>query len=178
LSVAVNLAMRSLLDADLPLVVADALRTWGVSPEQLTLELTESTVMADPTRTISVLERLAAIGVSLSVDDFGTGYSSLAYLRRLPVHEVKVDKSFVFRMAIDHDDATIVQSIVELGHNLGLAVVAEGVEDQISWDRLRAMHCDIAQGYLLSKPVPANEITRWLAERARLAEFGRSREHV
>jgi EAL domain-containing protein (putative c-di-GMP-specific phosphodiesterase class I) len=102
--------------------------------------------------------------VRLSVDDFGTGYSSLTYLQRLPVHEVKIDKSFVFQVASDEADATIVQSIVELGHNLGLSVVAEGVEDLVTWDRLRAMSCDIAQGYYLSKPLPPASLTRWLVE--------------
>jgi diguanylate cyclase (GGDEF)-like protein len=168
LGVAVNLAMRSLLDADLPVTVSDLLGQMGVPPERLTLELTESSVMADPARTITALERLASTGVRISVDDFGTGYSSLAYLQRLPVREVKVDKSFVLRMAVDPNDAIIVQSIVDLGHSLNLSVVAEGVEDQISWDRLRAMSCDIAQGYHLSKPVPAYEVTRWLNERAQL----------
>jgi len=168
LGVAVNLAMRSLLDTDLPILVCDLLRELGVPPERLTLELTESSVMADPVRTITSLERLASTGVQISVDDFGTGYSSLAYLQRLPVSEVKVDKSFVLRMAVDPNDAIIVQSIVDLGHSLNLSVVAEGVEDQISWDRLRAMSCDIAQGYHLSKPVPASEVTRWLNERLQL----------
>jgi diguanylate cyclase (GGDEF)-like protein len=170
LGVAVNLAMRSLLDTDLPILVSELLCELDVLPERLTLELTESSVMADPVRTINALERLASIGVQISVDDFGTGYSSLAYLQRLPVREVKVDKSFVLRMAVDPNDAVIVQSIVDLGHSLNLSVVAEGVEDQISWDRLRAMSCDIAQGYYLSKPVPASEVTRWLNERLRLDE--------
>lgn len=167
MGVAVNLAVRSLLDVNLPSHVADILAETGARPEWLTLEVTESSVMADPDRTISVLERLASAGVRLSLDDFGTGYSSLSYLRSLPVHEVKVDKSFVFGMSTDSADATIVQSIIELGHNLGLAVVAEGVEDQMSWDCLRSMACDVAQGYHLSKPVPAAAVTRWLIERDR-----------
>jgi len=169
LGVAVNLAMRSLLDAELPHMVAGLLNQLGVPPGRLTLEVTESSIMADPARTITTLEKLAAMGVKISVDDFGTGYSSLAYLQRLPVHEVKVDKSFVFRMASDSNDAMIVQSIVKLGHNLNLSVVAEGVEDQISWDRLRLMSCDLAQGYYLSKPVPASEVTRWLNDRHHLS---------
>ncbi len=147
-----------------------------VPADHLTLEVTESSIMADPARAIAVLEALAAGGVRLSVDDFGTGYSSLSYLQRLPVHEVKVDKSFVFRMASDPNDEMIVQSIVELGHNLGLSVVAEGVEDQISWDRLRAMACDIGQGYHLSRPVPAADITRWLGTRARTGRANSSPE--
>jgi len=165
LGVSVNLAVRSLLDTDLPLWVSDMLAQVDVPGECLTLEITESGVMADPSRTISVLERLAAIGVKLSVDDFGTGYSSLSYLRRLPVHEVKVDRSFVFSMISDPGDATIVQSIIELGRNLGLRTVAEGVEDQLCWDHLRAIGCDEAQGYFLSRPIPAEAISRWLAQR-------------
>jgi EAL domain-containing protein (putative c-di-GMP-specific phosphodiesterase class I) len=168
LGVAVNLAVRSLLDDDLPHAVADLLREFAVPPAKLTLELTESGIMGDPERTLTVLEQLAKIGVRLSVDDFGTGYSSLAYLQHLPVSEVKIDKSFVLRMATDPNDATIVQSIVELGHNLNLSVVAEGIEDQVSWDRLRAMSCDIAQGYYLSRPVPAREVTAWLDQRVNL----------
>jgi len=168
LGVAVNLSVRSLLDTDLPAHVQRLLERAGVPADLLTLEITESGVMADPTRTMSVLDGLAAIGVKLSVDDFGTGYSSLSYLQRLPVHEVKVDRTFVYRMATDSNDAAIVRSIVELGHTLGLCTVAEGVEDQISWDRLRAIGCDIAQGYHLSKPVPAAEVTRWLEERRML----------
>ncbi|MHB1925293.1 MAG: putative bifunctional diguanylate cyclase/phosphodiesterase, partial [Acidimicrobiales bacterium] len=168
--VAVNLSVRSLLDPDLSSRVEALLAQTGVAGSRLTLEITESGVMADPTRAIAMLERLAATGVKLSVDDFGTGYSSLSYLRRLPVHEVKVDRSFVFRMATDPSDATIVQSIIELGRNLGLRTVAEGVEDQISWELLRGMGCDVAQGYLLSKPVPAQAITRWLDD-VRRASF-------
>jgi len=162
INVAVNLSVRSLLDPDLSSRVEALLAETGVPGSHLTLEITESGVMADPDRAIALLERLAATGVKLSVDDFGTGYSSLSYLRRLPVHEVKVDRSFVFRMATDPSDATIVQSIIELGHNLGLRTVAEGVEDQISWELLRGMGCDVAQGYLLSKPIPAQALTRWM----------------
>lgn len=166
MGVSVNLAVRSLLDADLTDHVSAALEAADVPPSALTLEITESGVMADPTRTITVLEELAASGVRISVDDFGTGYSSLSYLRRLPVHEVKVDRTFVFRLASDASDASIVQSIVELGHNLGLKTVAEGVEDQLSWDMLRSLGCDEAQGYFLSRPVPASTITDWLTRRS------------
>ncbi|HEX5267582.1 MAG TPA: EAL domain-containing protein [Acidimicrobiales bacterium] len=169
IGVSVNLAVRSLLDSELPTDIEALLAQVGLTPDHLTLEITESGVMADPSRTIKVLERLSAIGVKLSVDDFGTGYSSLSYLQRLPVQEVKIDRSFVFRMATDANDATIVQSIIELGHNLGLCTVAEGVEDQMVWDRLRAMGCDEAQGYYLSKPVPASAVTRWLDERKAMA---------
>src|SRR5579875_2316925 len=160
--VSVNLSLRSLLDTDLPRLVKTLLGSSGVPAQRLTLEITESSVMADPPRTIAVLERLAAIGVKLSVDDFGTGYSSLSYLRRLPVHEVKIDQSFVFRVASDPHDAAIVKSIIELGHSLGLRIVAEGVEDQLSWDTLRKMRCDEAQGFYLSRPVPGADLTEWL----------------
>ncbi|HEV2368447.1 MAG TPA: bifunctional diguanylate cyclase/phosphodiesterase, partial [Acidimicrobiales bacterium] len=170
ITVAVNLSVRSLVDLELPHRIEQLLAESGVAPERLTLEITESGVMADPSRTIAVLERLANTGVKISVDDFGTGYSSLSYLQRLPVHEVKVDRSFVFRMASDANDAAIVRSIVDLGHTLGLTTVAEGVEDQVSWDRLRVMGCDVAQGYHLSKAIPGAEVTRWLEERRLLAD--------
>jgi diguanylate cyclase (GGDEF)-like protein len=166
IGVAVNLSIRSLLDINLPRDLNGLLRQYDVPANKLTLEITESSVMADPGRTIDVLERLAFWGIRLSVDDFGTGYSSLSYLQRLPVQEVKVDKSFVFRMSSDSGDCIIVQSIIELGHNLGLSVVAEGVEDQISWDRLRLMNCDLAQGYHLSRPVPATVVTHGLPREA------------
>jgi diguanylate cyclase (GGDEF)-like protein len=165
IGVAVNLAIRSLLDADLPQLVAEVLEADNVPADRLTLELTETSVMADPLRSIGALERLSAIGVRLSVDDFGSGYSSLAYLQRLPVHEVKIDKDFVINLGSSPNDAMIVRSIVELGHNLGLSVVAEGVEDEACWERLGALSCDLAQGYLLSRPVPAEELARWLDER-------------
>ena len=162
IGVSVNLAVRSLLDTDLPSQVQRLLAEVAVPARRLTLEITESSVMADPTRTIAVLHRLAALGVSLSVDDFGTGYSSLSYLRRLPVNEVKIDQSFVFRIGTDPRDAAIVRSVVELGHNLGLRIVAEGVEDRVSWDLLEKMGCDDAQGHYLTKPIPAEALTRWL----------------
>ena len=169
--VAVNLSVRSLIDHSLPGELGALLAGESACADWLTLEITESSVMAEPSRTIDVLERLAAMGVRLSVDDFGTGYSSLAYLQRLPVHEVKVDKSFVLNMSSSPGDAAIVQSIIELGHNLGLSVVAEGVEDQIILDRLRALDCDVAQGYHISKPVPAPTITRWLDDRRRTPDL-------
>jgi diguanylate cyclase (GGDEF)-like protein len=164
--VAVNLSVRSLLDADLPGRVSELLARHAVPAGQLTLELTETSVMADPVRSIAALERLAAIGVRLSVDDFGTGSSSFTYLQRLPVQEVKIDKAFVLHLPSNAGDAMIVRSIVELGHNLSLSVVAEGVEDERSWQLLRAMGCDVAQGFLLSPPVSAGELTRWLEHRS------------
>jgi len=113
-----------------------------------------------------VIHRLASVGVGLSIDDFGTGYSSLAYLKRLPVNEIEVDRSFVLNMTSDVNDATIVRATVDLSHNLGLRVVAEGVEDADTWTQLAELRCDLAQGYLLGRPVPAPDFERWLIERA------------
>ncbi|HXT35190.1 MAG TPA: EAL domain-containing protein [Chloroflexota bacterium] len=158
--VAVNLSARLLQDEHLIETVAELLQTHGVSPADLELELTESAVMADPARALGVLRRLHQMGIRLSIDDFGTGYSSLAYLNRLPVDEVKIDKSFVLDLRTDAA-ATIARSIIDLGHNLGLVVVAEGVEDQATYERLGAMACDLAQGYFLSRPIPAADLTVW-----------------
>jgi EAL domain-containing protein (putative c-di-GMP-specific phosphodiesterase class I) len=123
-------------------------------------------MMADPARSIGVLGSLSSVGVELSIDDFGTGYSSLSYLRRLPIDEIKIDRSFVSRMHVDQDDAMIVRATVELGRNLGLRVVAEGVENAETWDQLRVLGCDVAQGYFLSKALPSAEATKWLATRS------------
>jgi diguanylate cyclase (GGDEF)-like protein len=164
LTVAVNLSVRNLLDLDLPGHLGRLLALSRVEPGTLTLEVTESTIM-DPRRGIDMLERLAAMGVRLSIDDFGTGYSSLAYLQRLPVHELKVDRAFVMGIGADRNNAAIVRTIVDLGHNLGLSVVAEGVEDQVCWDALRAMGCDLAQGYALSRPIPPAAFDQWLRDR-------------
>ncbi len=165
ISAAVNLSVRSLDNAAFPDRVAEALDLHGVPPELLTLELTESGVMADPARALPVLRRLHALGVVLAVDDFGTGYSSLAYLRQLPVDEVKIDKSFVLGMGTDLGDLAVVRSIVELGHSLGLTVVAEGVEDDVARDQLTAMGCDVAQGYLISRPLSESRLEAWLQAR-------------
>ena len=164
LVIAVNLSARSLLDVTLPDHVAQMLRRWDVPPDRLTLELTESSLMADSVRSMAVLHRLSAVGVSLSVDDFGTGYSSLSHLKRLPIHEIKVDRSFVTNMKNDPNDALIVRATVDLGRNLGLRVVAEGVEDPQTWSELMAMGCDLAQGYYLGRPMPEVAVTRWLAD--------------
>jgi diguanylate cyclase (GGDEF)-like protein len=162
LPVSVNLSARSLIDLDFVTQLETLCREHDLEPSVLVLEITETQMMADPARTIKILERLAAMGIELSVDDFGTGYSSLSYLQRLPVHEIKVDKSFVLSMTADDANTKIVRSIVDLGHNLGLRVVAEGVEDRITWDALAALGCDIAQGYYLSRPLPGLQLTAWL----------------
>jgi diguanylate cyclase (GGDEF)-like protein len=171
IGVAVNLSARTIHDAEFPNEVERLLHTFQLHPRWLTLELTESTVMADPVRSMETLSRLQGMGIDLSIDDFGTGYSSLAYLKRLPVHEIKIDKSFVMNMASDDNDAVIVRSTIDLGQNLGLRVVAEGVETAEVRDRLAAMRCDVAQGYHLSRPIPADEATDWIVE------FTRTQQH-
>jgi diguanylate cyclase (GGDEF)-like protein len=166
LSVAVNLSTRNLLDVHLPDTVGQLLARWEVPARLLELEITESTILADPVRAMQILSRLHEMGVRLAIDDFGTGYSSLAYLNRLPVDELKIDKSFILGMEESENDAVIVRSTIDLGRNLGLRVVAEGVESAKAWNRLVSLGCDIAQGYYLSRPVPADQLTEWLRERA------------
>jgi diguanylate cyclase (GGDEF)-like protein len=162
LSVSVNLSTRNLLDVAFPDDVAALLREHDLEPHRLELEITESTVLADPVRTKQVLDGLSGMGVRLSLDDFGTGYSSLSYLRQLPLHELKIDRSFVTNMLESEDDAVIVRSTIDLGRNLGLKVVAEGVETEEVWRRLCRLGCDVAQGYYLNRPVPAEELERWV----------------
>lgn len=164
-SVSVNLSAQSLIDARLSHDVRQMLDDAKLDPRHLVLEITESEVISDPGRTLRNLDALRAIGVELSVDDFGTGYSSLSYLQRLPVQEVKIDKSFVLRMLSSEGDSAIVRSIIDLGRNLRLRVVAEGVEDQQTWDALARVGCDLIQGYFLSRPMPAEETLDWLAAR-------------
>lgn len=159
--VAVNVSARNLLEGELSADVAGALANRQVDAGMLTLEITE-TSMADVARTTTLLERLRDMGVKLSVDDFGTGYSSLSYLKRLPVHEVKIDRSFVQNVASDWQDASIVRAVVQLAASHGLHVVAEGVEDEATWAVLRGLGCHVVQGYLLSKPRPADDLTPWL----------------
>jgi diguanylate cyclase (GGDEF)-like protein len=165
LDVAVNLSPRSLLDPQLPDHVAELLGRWDVEPSRLTLELTESFLMADSGRSVGVMGRLSGVGIELSIDDFGTGYSSLSHLKRLPLQEIKIDRSFVELMRDDPNDAMIVSATVELGRNLGLRVVAEGVEDRATFDDLARLGCDMAQGFEVSEPLPAAELTRWIEER-------------
>jgi diguanylate cyclase (GGDEF)-like protein len=164
ISVSVNLSPRLLHDINFPDRVVEVLETHDLAPEQLELEITENTIMADPTCSLEILTRLSRLGVALSIDDFGTGYSSLAYLKKLPVNAVKIDKSFVINMSTDSNDALIVRSIIDLAHNLGLKVIAEGVETREVWDRLVTLGCDQAQGYYMSRPLPSAEMTQWLLE--------------
>ncbi|WP_020662842.1 putative bifunctional diguanylate cyclase/phosphodiesterase [Amycolatopsis benzoatilytica] len=165
ISAAVNLSVRNLADEDFPAKVQRELERFGVPPELLTFELTESGVMSDPQKALPILRELHSLGIVLAVDDFGTGYSSLAYLRQLPVDQVKIDKSFVLGMGTDLGDLAVVRSIVELGHSLGLTVVAEGVEEDVARDQLEAMGCDVAQGYLISRPLPEDRLEAWLQAR-------------
>jgi diguanylate cyclase (GGDEF)-like protein len=165
LVVAVNLSARS-LQPDLLEALRTVLARHRVPPDRLTLEITESALIEDPARAALVCEEVAALGVRLSVDDFGTGWSSLSYLARLPVSEVKVDRSFVSRMTRDPRDLAVVRSVVDLGHRLGLQVVAEGVEDQDAWDAVVAVGCDTVQGFFLTRALPAHELDAWLDARA------------
>jgi diguanylate cyclase (GGDEF)-like protein len=165
LHVAVNLTIPDLLDLELPDRIAALLEETGVAPEQLELEITETTILADPFRVRQVLTRLNEMGLGLAIDDFGTGYSSLAYLKRLPVQTIKIDRSFVSGMCDDPSDATIVHSTIDLGRNLGLAIVAEGVESQEIWDALRALGCSLAQGYFIGKAVPSEALQALLGRR-------------
>lgn len=160
--VAVNVSTRCLLDLALPTKINALLSSHDVPAHLLRLEITESTLMADPTRALTVLTQLAEQGIRLSIDDFGTGFSSMSYLKRLPVDELKVDRSFVTDMTTQTADQVLVRSVVELGHNLGLHVVAEGVEDAHTLQALAKLGCDVAQGYHLGRPAPAEHIDHWL----------------
>ncbi len=165
LHVSINLTIPDLLDLALPDRIAALLAETGVRPTQLELEITETTILADPFRVRQVLAQLNEMGLRLAIDDFGTGYSSLAYLRNLPVQTIKIDRSFVMGMAESSSDATIVTSTIDLARNLGLDTVAEGVEDEQTWSALAEGGCTLAQGYLISRPVPAAEFTKLLASR-------------
>jgi diguanylate cyclase len=165
LAVSVNLTMLNLQDSQFPDKIAELLQTWCVPPGQLEVEVTESVLAVDPQQVEENLSRLCRMGVRVAIDDFGTGYSSFASLRCLPVNTIKIDKSFVIGMTTDPHDEIIVRTTIDLGHNLGLTVVAEGVEDREAWDRLSTLGCDLAQGYYLSRPMPAPKLTRWLKGR-------------
>jgi len=160
----VNLSVRDLRDPKLLDRIAGALDTWGAQPGWIEFELTESALMADSVGALDTLTRLKKLDVQLAIDDYGTGYSSLSYLQRLPVDTIKIDQSFVADMLRNKDSATIVHSTIELAHNLDLTVIAEGVEDQGTFDRLAALGCDMAQGYWIGRPIPADQFQAWGAE--------------
>lgn len=164
MSVAVNISTRSLLDPEFPEMVRDAISRYGADPHRLRLEITESTIMADPNKAVATLKELSQHGIKLSIDDFGTGYSSLSYLKQLPVDELKVDRSFVMDLMNDEEDAVLVRAVVDLGHNLGLHVVAEGVENEETLATLNLIGCDVAQGFHLSRPIPAAHATAWIQD--------------
>ena len=161
INVAVNLSAQSLQDLQLPTEIGFLLRSSGVPAEALTLELTESSIMADAPRAMRVLNGLHDMGIRLAIDDFGTGYSSLSYLRQLPVNELKIDQSFVKGAITNPHDAIIIRSTVELGRNLGLVIVAEGVEQPSHWDLLADLGCDCAQGFFVGHPLPADKLLPW-----------------
>lgn len=160
-ALSINLSAQDLRDPRLLDRIQGLFSTWGISPELIQFELTESALMEDPVGGLEALMRLKRLDMALFIDDFGTGYSSLSYLQQLPVDSLKIDQSFVMPMIANHDSAVIVRSTIELGHNLELEVVAEGVENQPVWDRLAALGCDVAQGYLISMPMPADQFQVW-----------------
>jgi len=166
LNMAVNLSARNLQDMELSANIQALLAQSGVAPRHLTLEITESAVMTNTSDALAILTELDRMGVDIAIDDFGTGYSSLAYLKRLPVDKLKIDKSFVMDMENNDNDAVIVRSTIDLAHNLGLKVVAEGVETQESWDTLDMLGCDCSQGYLMARPMPADKLAEWLKDNA------------
>lgn len=162
LSVAINLSPVTFLDTELPNLIIGMLSLYNIPPQYIILEITESSMIKDPTLALEIMKRLTDCGLKISIDDFGTGYSSLAYLRNLPANEVKIDKSFVTDMLTKERDAVIVQSIIDLGHNLSLNVVAEGVEDKATAVQLKKIGCDVLQGYYISKPKSNDDFLSWL----------------
>jgi EAL domain-containing protein (putative c-di-GMP-specific phosphodiesterase class I) len=163
---AVNLSAKSLQEQTLPAKIQGLLTKWNVDARFLKIEITESSIMADPAHALAIMSMLQSMGVRLSVDDFGTGYSSLTHLRQLPIDEIKIDKSFVTGMLQSDADAAIVRTVIDLAHNLGKQVCAEGVEDEGTWRRLGEMGCDLAQGYWISRPLSAGDLMKWLDETA------------
>ncbi|MGH7255462.1 MAG: putative bifunctional diguanylate cyclase/phosphodiesterase [Nitrospirales bacterium] len=174
IQMSVNLSARNLNDPQLLEHLIGALETWGVAPQNLNLEITESAIMTRSDRAVDLLTQLRHVGVEVSVDDFGIAHSSLAYLKQLPVNNLKIDRSFVQGMRTDEKDNAIVGAVTDLGHRLGLKVVAEGVEDEDTLDRLVALGCDAAQGFYICKPLPADELADWLENSGRRFQLKRS----
>ena len=172
LNIAINIAASNLKETDFHQFICQALMRANVPAEKVTLEVTESSVVEDPEEAIKLLSAFKSHGMKISIDDYGTGYSSLAQLKQLPVHELKIDKSFIQRLEHDEDDQIIVRSTIELAHNMGLHVVAEGIEDEFSLNWLKDHNCELAQGYYISKPKPATELTPWLLEQLNKASSG------
>jgi EAL domain-containing protein (putative c-di-GMP-specific phosphodiesterase class I) len=161
--VSVNVSARSFQSPRLVDKIKWCLEEAGMSGDCLEIEITEATLMLDLERAAHVLARLSDFGVSIAIDDFGTGYSSLSYLKRLPIHTLKIDQSFIIDVAFDNQDIAIVRSIIDLGHNLGYKVVAEGVESDKAWDMLNSLGCDSAQGFHVSRPLSGKHFASWLA---------------
>ena len=164
INLSANISVRDLGDPELPDTIAGILANSHVDPARLTLEITESSIMDKPEQALPVINRLGDLKLHLSIDDFGTGYSSLAYLSKLPVHELKIDKSFVLGMRKNRSDHTIVKATIDLGHNLNMQVTAEGIEDQQTWETLKQIGCDLGQGYYMSPPLPESEFMKWLTD--------------
>lgn len=162
LSIAINLSPATFLDPELPNLIIGMLSLYDIPPNFVILEITEGSMIKNPDLAMEILERLTSKGIKISIDDFGTGYSSLVYLKKMPASEVKIDKSFVTDMLKNDNDAVIVKSIIDLGHNLGLKVVAEGVEDKQTAKYLKTLGCDLLQGYYFSKPLSSNDFLNWL----------------
>jgi len=161
----VNVSMRNLTDPRFLDTVARLVRGSTLPPDVLVLEITEGTIMLEAERTLDVLGQIRSMGIGISIDDFGTGYSSLSYLGRLPVDEIKIDRSFVMALE-ERGNRAIVASVITLGDSVGLRVVAEGVKDEATWDAMREMGCPIAQGYHLSRPIPPDELAAWVRSRS------------
>ena len=165
LAVSVNLSVRNLQDAHLPDHIGKFLEAWEVPVSMLEVEITESTIMANPMVAMDTLTRINEMGVRISIDDFGTGYSSLAYLKKFPATEIKIDKFFIQGVGESDLDSHIVQSTIDLGHNLGLVVVAEGIENELTYDHLTILGCDEVQGYYMSRPLPPADLMEWIMTR-------------
>lgn len=164
LSMAINLSANIFHNSDIVDLIHHAIKLWESDPRAVVIEITESTMMINPQNSMRTLQSLCDLGLRISIDDFGTGYSSLSYLRRLPVNELKIDRGFVQDMVINKDDETIVRTVIDMAHNFGLTVTAEGVENEETLQRLMALGCDSAQGFHIAKPMPADELASWLAE--------------
>ena len=170
MTMAINISPRQFRDKDLPELIRSVIAETGLAPHRIELEVTESAAMQDVDSSIAMMRELKAIGVQLSIDDFGTGYSSLAYLKRFPLDKLKVDQSFVRNMTDDGNDVAIVQAVIALGHSLGLRVIAEGVETEAQAALLKNYDCEEMQGYLFSKPLPAQDVPPLLAARSALGQ--------
>ena len=164
ISIAVNLSARDLMDVDLPDKIAKIMSDRHIPPKAIALEITESSIMEDPEQARITVARLSNMGLKISIDDFGTGYSSFAYLKNLQVDELKIDKSFIINMTPDSEDIKIVRSTIGLAHNMGLSVVAEGIETEAALDLLKELNCDFGQGYLIGRPMPVEKFNDWLID--------------